>query len=496
MAPDFMQILFGFIAALVGLILLRRALRQIKANRQAPPTQIAVAQPPPADDAAQAAKRIERLRAATALAEEFDAQTRPKVTPPPSTKHGDVLARSHAQAILFQQHLPPQPDSRSYWGGVPLVPADLPWPGFTTSDGGWRSLSFIGQFDCAAIPADGRLGLMPEMGLLQLFLDLDWGTHWQFRFQFIDADPATLRPAIPPHDLPKLYDSPKAWGWPQSEAEWPSILPRFSFDPVLIKGRDLPAPMDEDEASARRIWPGSIDVPTELSALPGAIVNSQYHSNSYDADGRLLRPYANFPHDWRAVTITMGFLLVELRRGHLDRFVKRGELPQDEVDAIKAEAAAEIDYWRDLAASHAPHEAVSPADSDAIWAMFQGYQPVSMFCLTEAVNASIEATLAGQADRPNILPTEAFDLVRHRHALGSRGEHGLHINAPDRMLGPPCCPQELAEERSEEWLLLLQLSGNDGLAHYFGEGVYQFWIRPDDLAQRRFDRVELTAEAY
>jgi len=39
---------------------------------------------------------------------------------------------------------------------------------------------------------------------------------------------------------------------------------------------------------------------------------------------------------------------------------------------------------------------------------------------------------------------------------------------------------------------LLELSSDEGLAHYFGEGVYQFWIRPEDLAARRFDRVELS----
>jgi uncharacterized protein YwqG len=44
--------------------------------------------------------------------------------------------------------------------------------------------------------------------------------------------------------------------------------------------------------------------------------------------------------------------------------------------------------------------------------------------------------------------------------------------------------------------LLLELSSNPGLAHYFGEGVLQFWIRPDDLAAQRFDRVELSTTAY
>jgi hypothetical protein len=34
------------------------------------------------------------------------------------------------------------------------------------------------------------------------------------------------------------------------------------------------------------------------------------------------------------------------------------------------------------------------------------------------------------------------------------------------------------------------------LGHHFGEGVYQFWITPADLRARRFDRVDLTADAY
>jgi hypothetical protein len=35
-----------------------------------------------------------------------------------------------------------------------------------------------------------------------------------------------------------------------------------------------------------------------------------------------------------------------------------------------------------------------------------------------------------------------------------------------------------------------------GLGHHFGEGVYQFWITPEDLKARRFDKVELSADAY
>jgi uncharacterized protein YwqG len=64
------------------------------------------------------------------------------------------------------------------------------------------------------------------------------------------------------------------------------------------------------------------------------------------------------------------------------------------------------------------------------------------------------------------------------------------------MLAAPVDVQGDIDERAREFLLLFELSSDEGLAHYFGEGVYQFWIRPNDLAARRFDRVELSTTAY
>ena len=52
------------------------------------------------------------------------------------------------------------------------------------------------------------------------------------------------------------------------------------------------------------------------------------------------------------------------------------------------------------------------------------------------------------------------------------------------------------EELLETHLILLEMSSDEGIGHHFGEGVYQFWITPDDLKNRRFDKVELTTDAY
>ena len=77
-----------------------------------------------------------------------------------------------------------------------------------------------------------------------------------------------------------------------------------------------------------------------------------------------------------------------------------------------------------------------------------------------------------------------------------RASHGFFATTPDRTLAPPVDVQGHQWNRAKTHLLLLELSSNEGLGHHFGEGVYQFWITPADLRARRFDKVELTADAY
>ena len=125
------------------------------------------------------------------------------------------------------------------------------------------------------------------------------------------------------------------------------------------------------------------------------------------------------------------------------------------------------------------------------------HQAVALFGLHDAVNDSIDATLSWSAHATTVLPAEALDLVRGHHALANLDDERFHFyDNIARMLCPPSFVQGDAAERIGEWLLLLELADTRPLGHHFGEGVYQFWIRPADLAARRFDLVELTASAY
>ena len=184
-------------------------------------------------------------------------------------------------------------------------------------------------------------------------------------------------------------------------------------------------------------------------------------------------------------------------RHQLDRYVQRGDMTADE-------AATEISGLRDttarwLARAYAeqPYAALAEADSNAVWQSIVDYRKTTLFALKRARNDAIMMTLGNNPDAMTVLSPDALATVDSLHHLASRYADGkIHCNTPDRMLSAPTLVQAEAIERVDEWLMLLELSADEGLAHIFAEGVYQYWIRPEDLAARRFDRVELTGEAY
>jgi uncharacterized protein YwqG len=54
-----------------------------------------------------------------------------------------------------------------------------------------------------------------------------------------------------------------------------------------------------------------------------------------------------------------------------------------------------------------------------------------------------------------------------------------------------------ADDRKDRYLLLFQLGPDPAMDWTVGEmGPLQYWITPEDLAARRFDKTVLTIEAY
>ena len=268
-----------------------------------------------------------------------------------------------------------------------------------------------------------------------------------------------------PAGLPKAYSERATWSWPQRDDDWPSLLPSWSLQPVLLSGDEAEGGEDDD----REFWPGPIDLGRALADVDGAVVPTRYYENQYD-DGVLVRPYATFPHDWQAVRIATGLLRARHLRPAGGVARKAREEAASFADAVRR--------WSDRAAQEEPWDRLSEDDSDAVWQLFLDFQSVTLYSLSDAVNESLDATLAGNPDAATWLPAEALALVRIRHALASTGPRGLHASVHQMMLCPPSYVQGDAEERIGEWLLLLELSSDPPIGHHFGEGVHQFWIRP------------------
>jgi hypothetical protein len=326
-----------------------------------------------------------------------------------------------------------------------------------------------------------------------LFLDLEWGQEDTFRVIWEAGPTQGWSELAPPDDLPHAYDSKRAWKWPQSDVDWPRLLPKWPFDPVVIHGE--PLPHDPEELEQTYAWAGTVNPTQAIQAIEGAVI--QFRSFSYEeGKPRRDRPFASFPHDWNAVRITTGLIAEGMKWRVSEARSRFRELSDEQFAAKVADAEATLREWSDRASASAPFDEIPQEERDRFWSWIKENEWITGLPMVYAGDLSVEATLTAGPEIAARIPPDVVDYIRSRHALASMLESGLHINIPDRMLAAPVDVQGTIDERVREFILLFEMSSNEGLAHYFGEGVYQFWIRPDDLAARRFDRVELSTTAY
>ena len=161
--------------------------------------------------------------------------------------------------------------SRTHFGGAPDVPADFVWPSYTLTDccpesdaGKIQPLSFIAQFDCTALAALDKDGLLPKSGLLSIFYDAKyqpWADDGEgvrvFWFEDISALQTTVVPPeallLPALDI-QLTAEPSLPDWETFAELHPDAedCDQFEEDLVLL-GVETP-----DECSKLLGWPDSI----------------------------------------------------------------------------------------------------------------------------------------------------------------------------------------------------------------------------------------------
>jgi hypothetical protein len=417
---------------------------------------------------------------------------------------GGVLAASK-QAVVFRQYFPPPHDGStlSFFGGAPIAPKDFRWPRSRNSANGSKPFTFLMQIDCAAMPEPARLGLLPDRGVLYFFMDLAWSQPDAFRVLYADGPDDEWVVAPPPDDLGAAYGDQAVyvWKWTQSAQECPKLLPRWPFQPVMIeipRGAYDPAEQEDGE-DAPLLWPGEKTTADALRYAQGEEVVSGHFSvgDFIDSDGAMHRPFATYPHDWRAVQIVCALVLDRVGKPHrLPGTASLRHLSETERDALVARIRGEAETWFNRAVAQPAHAAVPQSESDQFWSWLADKPWLMRYVIGEAMTMSIEASLVHSREAAARIPSDVARRVHGRHALAVRSDKGLFATTPDRMLAPPVDVQGHQWERAKTHLLLLELSSNEGLGHHFGEGVYQFWITPADLKARRFDKVELTADAY
>ncbi|HUS08526.1 MAG TPA: DUF1963 domain-containing protein [Bryobacteraceae bacterium] len=449
---------------------------------------------------------------------------------PPQTQvpqAGPIVERGSLSPIVFREICPPPSMAGlSFYGGVPVGPAQLVWPLVRNKEGN-SPLSFILQVDCAELAAQDGTGLIPDSGVLYLFADLTWGDP--FDFQFIHTPgPENGSQSLPiPAGLPPVYGDQGAYQvpycspWiPEQGQDVPRFLPKWPFLPIALsyppppnnaKGEDRGALFWNDGDAAGE----ALLLVEHPRGIPLAKRREELQRLPFG------RPFAAFPHDHAAVRVVVAKVLDELRRP--ESWLLR--------EASEAEREAKFQVWRDeavklyaTAATHRPAARVEPAMSDDIWHWMEGLEAVLARGWGPLVAECVNVTLGLGSEAAAALPADLVATCAERHALASAYLHeeypdwsrpdavatwkarkaegslkemrSLHAPCPNHMFGPPSFVQGYVEEYLEEWLLLLELSSREPIGLKFGEGVLQFMIRPADLRERRFDNVKLIASAY
>jgi hypothetical protein len=412
-----------------------------------------------------------------------------------------IIEAQSRQAIVFRQHFPPSfTRGLSYFGGAPTVGAGFSWPRWTDPQGEARPQTFIMQVACSEIPPSARLGVMPDDGVLYFFMEISerlLGSAYRVIYQSVqEAGPINdwIEAALP-EDLPPAL-SRYLRRYAMEDEQLPRVLPRWAFTPTAI---EIPAASyAEREADEPYIWPG-ISAEALMAAQGGAIIHHPYSIEDFTPAPEVFRkPFETFPHDWRAVQYLMGMLIKRLEdwKKYLNTAPVAKQLSEEEKRTQLSTVQAKAQHFYDRATAYPADEVVPSTQRDEIWAFLASVANLSRYGLAEAVTLSVEDSLMRSPKTASLIPAEAAERIRGRHALVVSYEGNEHVNTPERMLAPPTDVQGGPYEWAGSHLLLLELSSEITLGRDFGEGVFHFYIAPEDLKARRFDKVKLECEAY
>lgn len=510
-------------------------------TRQAPASPSTEATPPRAG-AGDAAAQWQAMAVESDNKHKAEIRAHVDRTPPPAgpTDRADIDRALNA-CLAIKHVFPPRHPERgfSYLGGMPIIPDDFDWPLIHNLRGVLEPLHFMAQIDCNTLPDGPARDLLPPDGYLYFFAPMA-GNHghdaWHFVTRYVPGRATSRwepcdRPFLPPID--GAENAPYVFEWMnwRTKPAYPTRYPRVEIElgwlePVQEVVAGEPGTEGEYpwEAAERRKQ-------AALQAFHGEPVadNGLFSSYGKPKDVPWL-PYPEFPSNLRALEVFAGYLKTYLKADTDEIERQLEKLAPDASDEAVAKSPAraalearKVEYL-DFSLRHSAvlsrcnipasdwAKPVSEADRAAflklVDALRAGDAPAPVIKRTyyhkslphvvdewlgEAARLSVEAALH-DPDGFAALPPEAIEAARFRH---SWLRAGLGRTSPHQMLGRGDCIQTAADDMGEDYILLLQLGPDEPLRWRMGDsGVLQYWIRPADLAARRFENTVATFECH
>jgi len=117
-------------------------------------------------------------------------------------------------------------------------------------------------------------------------------------------------------------------------------------------------------------------------------------------------------------------------------------------------------------------------------------------CLSRAYQKGIDYCLSESADAAAPIDRQMTDDVRWRHVPITRMRNYFDT-VQHTMLGASKDIQGTPQRFKDTHILLMQFDSDPGMGWMWGdEGVLQYWITPQDLKARQFDKVTVTMDGH
>lgn len=451
--------------------------------------------------------------------DEHKARIREHVTsaPPPLTPEGKAAIEVGRSARLAIKHVfPPKTPLRSmsYVGGLPIVPPDFDWPTVHNRRGLLERLTFVAQIDCADLPPGPGRHLLPERGFLYFFAPLSdtFGPDaLHFVTRYVAGKP---NKRWEPLDMPFSSKLP-----PKNAMEEAWRGPRTHFDKAEITFGWIAEPTDEEvEARSSEGHPHEV-APKIVAEREAAFFGPPRERDPLLSPSRKRdapwTPYPGFPANWYTARILRRLLEVRHRQESLDvaeRLKALAAAPADDPEKARLRALQIAingfgsrlthAFFPTINSNHKDVDAPPDAVKEQILAFVETIRVEGMPTSRErtglervphilndwlafaAVHGAERALT--DADGAALIPPEVVGALAGRHRARKH-----------QIFGEGEVVQVEADDRKDAYLLLFQLGPDPAMDWTIGEmGPLQYWITPEDLAARRFEKTVLTIEAY